>query len=89
MIKTQKIKLMIIENFIDHFTSNETERLQMKETAFQYVEEDHVDEVESYFNEIAKKAFSDGRLYEAGELKLNTKGRETAFEVWAENQSKL
>lgn len=46
MTKTQKIKLMIIENFIDHLTSDEDERNRMKDTACQYVEEDHVDEIE-------------------------------------------
>lgn len=34
-----------------------------------------------------RKAFEDGRKYEAGELELNTAGRETAFEVWFENQN--
>jgi hypothetical protein len=32
-----------------------------------------------------EKAFKAGRLYEAGELELNTDGRETAFEVWFED----
>jgi hypothetical protein len=45
MTKTQEIKLMIIENFIDHFTSDEKERESMKKSAFIYVEEDHVDEI--------------------------------------------
>lgn len=31
-----------------------------------------------------EKAFKEGRLYEAGELELDTNGRETAFEVWLE-----
>ena len=30
-------------------------------------------------------AFEQGRKYEAGELELNTEGRNTAFEVWYEN----
>ena len=30
---TKEIKLMIIENFIDHYTSDETEREAMKEEA--------------------------------------------------------
>jgi len=45
MNKTKEFKLMIIENFIDYFTSNEAERIQMKESASLYVEEDHVDEI--------------------------------------------
>lgn len=55
MTKTQEIKLMIIENFIDHFTSNDAERERMKESAFQYVEEDHVDEIAQSINEVLKE----------------------------------
>ena len=46
LTKTEETKLMIIENFIDYFTSNDVERLKMKMTAFDYVDEDHVDEIE-------------------------------------------
>jgi hypothetical protein len=46
MTQTKKLKFMIIENFIDHWTSNEEERKLMKNTAFLYVENDHVDEIE-------------------------------------------
>lgn len=35
--------LSVIENFIDHFTTDETERERMKSVALQYIEEDHVD----------------------------------------------
>lgn len=52
MKKTIEIKLMIIENFIDHFTSSEAERDEMKEVARIYVEEDHVDEIEQSIGEI-------------------------------------
>jgi hypothetical protein len=45
LTKTQKIKLMIIENFIDHYTTNDDERDAMKMEARTYVEEDHVDEI--------------------------------------------
>lgn len=45
MEKTLEIKLMIIENFIDYFTSDENEREEMKQVARDYVEEDHVDEI--------------------------------------------
>lgn len=38
----------------------------------------------TYSIENMEKAFKDGRLYEAGELELNTAGRETAFECWLE-----
>jgi hypothetical protein len=46
MKKTEELKLDIIENFIDHYTSNEDERNSMKKLALSYVEEDHVDEIE-------------------------------------------
>jgi hypothetical protein len=46
MKKSNEIKLMIIENFIDHFTTDEAERERMKGVAFEYVKEDHVDEIE-------------------------------------------
>ena len=50
MIKTLQTKLDIIENFIDHFTSNDKERERMKATAYQYVDEDHVDEIAQAFD---------------------------------------
>jgi len=48
-MKTKEIKLMIIENFIDYFTSNEVERQIMLKIASEYVEEDHVDEIAQAF----------------------------------------
>ena len=45
LTKTQEIKLMIIENFIEHYTTNDDERDAMKMEALTYVEEDHVDEI--------------------------------------------
>lgn len=42
---TKEVKLMIIENFIDHYTTDEKERESMREDAYIYVEEDHVDEI--------------------------------------------
>jgi hypothetical protein len=44
--ESRETKLMIIENFIEYFTTNEEERYKMKEAAFDYVKEDHVDEIE-------------------------------------------
>jgi hypothetical protein len=41
---------MIIQNFIDYYTSDEKERESMYEVAFEYVKDDHVDEIESAFN---------------------------------------
>ena len=52
MKSTLVTKLMIIQNFIDNFTSDEAERLQMYAAAEMYVDEDHVDEVESHNNEL-------------------------------------
>jgi hypothetical protein len=50
MTKSQKIKLMIIENFIDYYTTDEKEREEMKDAATTYVKEDWVDEIEQSFN---------------------------------------
>jgi hypothetical protein len=36
--------------------------------------------------DLLEQAFTDGRLYEADELELDTEGRETAFEVWYEQK---
>ena len=41
----EEMKLTIIENFIDHLTSDEQERERMKEGAYQYVISDHVNEL--------------------------------------------
>jgi len=38
-------KLMIIENYIEWYTTDDQEREQMKEGASLYVKEDHVDEI--------------------------------------------
>jgi len=38
-------KLMIIENYIEWYTTDDLEREQMKEGASCYVKEDHVDEI--------------------------------------------
>jgi len=39
-------KLIIIENFIDYYTSDERQREDLKELAFGYVIEDHVNELD-------------------------------------------
>lgn len=52
--KTQATKLMIIENFIDHYTTLNHERDDMKADAEIYVDEDHVDEIAQAFPETAK-----------------------------------
>lgn len=43
---TKETKLMIIENYIDWFTTNEAERKQLKKNVVGYVNEDHVDEID-------------------------------------------
>jgi hypothetical protein len=46
MTKTQEIKLMIIENFIDYIRPNDpAENDRLKNLARNYVGEDHVDEI--------------------------------------------
>ena len=51
--QTKDIKLMIIQNFIDYFTSDEKEREDMYECAWQYVLGDDYDEIEDVF-EVSK-----------------------------------
>jgi len=45
-MKNNEVKLMIIHNFIDWFTNNEEERNKLKNEAENYVNEDHVNEIE-------------------------------------------
>lgn len=52
LTKTQDVKLTIIENFIDWYTTNEEERLSMKQSAETYVEEDWVDEISQSYPEL-------------------------------------
>ncbi len=40
-----EIKKMIIENFIDWYTSSDDERARMKDALEEYLREDHVDEL--------------------------------------------
>ena len=44
-MKSTEIKQIIIENFIDWYSSYETERIRMKEALQIYLDEDHVDEL--------------------------------------------
>jgi hypothetical protein len=46
-MKQSETKLIIIQNYINYFTSNDDERKLMYENAYQYVKEDHVDELEN------------------------------------------
>lgn len=43
LTKFSQRNLYVIENFIDNYTSDEEEREQMKQVAWDYVSEDHVD----------------------------------------------
>ena len=45
MSTTKETKLIIIENFIDYFTSSDEERVRLKDVAADYLEDDHVDEI--------------------------------------------
>jgi len=47
--KHDEIKTMIIENYIDWLTHDDAEREKMKDDAFEYVKEDHVDEIGQAF----------------------------------------
>lgn len=49
-MKSTEIKQMIIENFIDWYSSYETERIRMKEALQIYLDEDHVDELQEFIN---------------------------------------
>ena len=49
---TKETKLMIIENYIDWFTTNEAERKELKENAVGYVDEDHVDEIDGLIESV-------------------------------------
>jgi hypothetical protein len=49
MRETESLKLMIIHNYIDWFTSNEDERKSMKHNSIDYVLQDHVDEIKQYY----------------------------------------
>jgi len=42
---TKEIKLMIIQNFIEYYTTDEDERMDMIGNAQTYVDEDWVDEI--------------------------------------------
>ena len=44
-MKTNDTKAMIIENFIDYFTTDKTARIEIKVILDSYMREDHVDEI--------------------------------------------
>jgi hypothetical protein len=50
LTKSEDLKLMIIENFIEWYTTDDKERETMKECAFDYVDECHYNELEELIN---------------------------------------
>jgi hypothetical protein len=54
-MKNSDYKSMIIENYIEWYTTDDQEREEMKEGALLYVEEDHVDEIESAIERYKKE----------------------------------
>jgi hypothetical protein len=46
LTRAEDLKLMIIENFIEWYTSSDKEREEIKECAFDYVDECHYNELE-------------------------------------------
>ena len=46
LTKAEELKLIIIENFIEYYTSSDEERKAIKECAYDYVIEDHCNELE-------------------------------------------
>lgn len=46
LTKAEELKLIIIENFIEYYTSDDEERKAIKECAYDYVIEDHCNELE-------------------------------------------
>ena len=53
-MKSTEIKQIIIENFIDWYSSYDTEKIRMKEALQIYLDEDHVDELNEFINQITK-----------------------------------
>jgi len=45
LTKNQDLKLMIIENYIEFYSTDDRERDEMKQNAWCYVVDDHVDEI--------------------------------------------
>jgi len=74
MKETKDIKLMIIENFIDHYTTNDAERVAMKEEARTYVEEDHVDEIAQAGFILPPKTHQATPFLKEGEVRLKCIG---------------
>jgi hypothetical protein len=52
MPRTLQCKYDIIANFIEHWTSDEEERVQMYLCLGEYINEDHTNEIQGYFADI-------------------------------------
>jgi len=48
-MKTKDTKAIIIENFIDYFTTDNTARKEIKAILDEYMKDDHVDEIEQTY----------------------------------------
>jgi len=49
MPRTLQCKYDIISNFIEHWTSDEEERVKMYLCLGEYINEDHINEIQGYF----------------------------------------
>jgi hypothetical protein len=52
MPRTLQCKYDIISNFIEHWTSDDKERQQMYACLEDYINDDHVNEIQGYFADI-------------------------------------
>jgi hypothetical protein len=52
MPRTLQCKYDIIANFIEHWTSDEEERVQMYLCLGEYINEDHTNEIQGFFADI-------------------------------------
>jgi len=68
---SSETKLMIIQNYINHFTSDDKERETMYENALKYVKEDTVDEIKSENDSVLEKL-----------LALRTKINNNTCDAW-------
>ena len=83
MKKTEEVKLMIIDNFIDYYTTNEAERDSMKNEAYTYV-----DEVAQSFPETAKPKLTIEQCREIENKVLNVWHRRAKAQGYNPNSKK-
>lgn len=82
-MKKSEHNLMVINNFIDYYTSSESEREQMKQEAANYIKEDHADGEDMPENENVifttadmRKAFVAGESFESDTWLASEEGGE-------------